>query len=388
MRLSPGIDDRPRRVGAHPRRPGGMERRQTQRTRPHRLFLHVLELLGALYEPLPREAGEDLSRAGREEDLGDVRDAAHELARVGLVEPVGDDRFAAAGSPHATARGVRHEQAGRSKVFVAREDLLRELPGARHRAGADRGDRRGHLDHDVVRRVPVVDVVGLERSAPAVDVLGHPGADAGRGVDAQVAPELAGAVPERVRLQHGRRMHGSGGDDHDLRPHGERGLRLPGVVEQRRDDTAGASVGDQDAVRAAASVDLRTVPLRSREVGEVRRLLRVGRTPECAHAAPAAPLDVPRDRRAVQAQLLDAPAEHARVLTQQLLGDRRHVQDPLARAIGPVPDTSARRRAERRLLPANALVVAVDPQRLTGRGIAPMVNAAAPTPRRSILTGN
>src|SRR5438132_2067754 len=61
----------------------------------------------------------------------------------------------------------------------------------------------------------------------------------------------------------------------------------------------------------------------------MHRELRVGRAPERAHAAAAAAFDVPADRLTVQAQLLHAAAEDARVLAEQLFRYRLHALDAL-----------------------------------------------------------
>src|SRR5205814_9197397 len=84
-----------------------------------------------------------------------------------------------------------------------------------------------------------------------------------------------------------------------------------------------------DALRARVRVDRCAGVLRARQVRQVRRQLRVGRAPARADAAAAATLDVAAHRLAVQAELLHAAPEDARVLAEQLFGHRHHVLDAL-----------------------------------------------------------
>src|SRR5947208_1848956 len=86
-----------------------------------------------------------------------------------------------------------------------------------------------------------------------------------------------------------------------------------------------------DQVRLLARVGVlgRAGVLRARQVREVHGELSVERAPERTHTAAAAAFDVPADRLAVQAELLHAAAEDARVLAEQLFGNRLHVLDAL-----------------------------------------------------------
>ena len=307
-----------------------MERGQPQRARLHSFFLEVFEL------PLVRdraEAGQSAqhrARAGCKEDLGGVRHPANHAPRVVLVELVRDQRLLARAPDHTAARGIAHEQTCTGELRVRAELLLQTQPHPGERAGADPGDARRDFDHHVEGFVPIVDVERLQRAAPAVHVLVEVRADRRCRVDPQVTSELPRDVAECVVGQDRRRVDRAACDDDDLRTHGEVGHRLARRrFEQQRGHAGRAPVLDEDALRACVRVDRRARVLRARQVGQVHRQLRVRRAAERAHAAAAAAVDVAADRFAVQAELLHAAPEDARVLAEQLFGHRLHVLDAL-----------------------------------------------------------
>src|SRR6185503_5654794 len=86
------------------------------------------------------------------------------------------------------------------------------VAGQRERAEAGRGG--GRLEQDPLALVEGLDAGALEDAAPRGDRLGEAAADAERGMQREVAPELRVAA-EAAAPQERRRLGRAGGDDHE-----------------------------------------------------------------------------------------------------------------------------------------------------------------------------
>src|ERR1039457_2975828 len=177
-----------------------------------------------------------------------------------------------------------------------KERLVASPSGQRAGRIAETWRRKGRLEQYTVGKL-LVHVVALRRPSPRPEGFVEPGGGPGRGVDDQVAPELARGACQMLACEEDR------GEDRACGKHRGAGVlmqRAPSAarlrIEHVCDDTGSTPGLEADLAHSGPREHRRARSSRTRQVAQVHGLLGVDRAAERTHTVAMTSPDVSADR--------------------------------------------------------------------------------------------